>query len=104
MSTPVLIYVTVHTEENAKLIANAIVREKAAAAVQTSSTNSTYWWKGEIVTRTEFVLTVKTVESYYNSVRDIVDNLHTYAVPVMEMFEINKLEPSHLQWLQDSLA
>ena len=58
------------------------------AGCQVSSVSSTYWWDNKINKSNEYQLEVRTIESLYNKIENIIKDLHNYELPEISYYEI----------------
>ncbi len=98
-----LVFVTVGNAEEVSRIARTLVEEKLVACVNIiPGIRSVYWWKGEICTEDECLLSMKTRDSLLEALRDRVVELHSYEVPEIVSFPIGQGLPAYLEWIVDS--
>ncbi len=102
MSHPVIIIVTVPTEDISEKISRDIVEKNLAAGIQISNVKSIYKWDGQINERIEYVLNIKTMNHHFNAIEKIIDDLHPYEVPPIEQIKIEKGKDSYLKWVEDN--
>jgi periplasmic divalent cation tolerance protein len=75
-----LVYSTCEDMENARRIAESLIKERLAACVNIiPSVYSIYWWKGKIEEGEEVPILVKT--SKVNETIERIKELHTYELP-----------------------
>lgn len=86
-----------------KQIAEALVRERLAACVQSiGPVGSTYRWEGKVETASERLLLVKTTEARRAAVIDRVRALHPYTVPEIIVLPIRGGLDDYLRWIADA--
>jgi len=100
----VFLYVTTRNMEEAKGIAQTLIREKAAGWVNISPVNSMYREGGEIKEREGASLIVKTIESKVQDVEDIVRAAHKNRIHCVASFTLYRLNREYKDWLIGSLA
>jgi periplasmic divalent cation tolerance protein len=100
----IVIVTTVGTEEQANLIARELVARRQAACVNAvPGVRSTYRWKGKICTDGEIMLVVKTAESEFDAVAATIRELHSYELPEILSFPVDRGDPGFLRWIADSV-
>ena len=94
----------IDTYEAAKSIARTLVESKLAACVNiVPQITSIYSWKGEIVEDNEFLLIVKSKSEAYDKLESEIKELHSYEVPEIIAFDINKGLPEYLRWIEENV-
>lgn len=100
----IVIVTTVGTEEQANLIARELVARRQAACVNAvPGVRSTYRWQGKICTDGEIMLVVKTAESEFDAVAATIRELHSYELPEILSFPVDRGDPGFLRWIADSV-
>ncbi|HEX9943977.1 MAG TPA: divalent-cation tolerance protein CutA [Thermoanaerobaculia bacterium] len=100
----IVVVTTVGTEEQAYLIAREIVARRQAACVNIlPGIRSIYRWKGKICKDGELLLIVKTLEGEFEGVADTIRELHSYELPEILAFGVNRGEQRFLEWIADSV-
>jgi periplasmic divalent cation tolerance protein len=100
----IVIVTTVGTEEQANLIARELVARRQAACVNAvPGVRSTYRWKGKICTDGEIMLVVKTAEAEFDAVAATIRELHSYELPEILSFPVDRGDPGFLRWIADSV-
>ena len=97
-----LVYITTKDDDEARKIGKALVEEKLVACVNIHPTNSIYWWKGKIQEENEVAVLAKTKASLVDKIISRVKELHSYEVPCVISFPIEKGNPDYLQWIEES--
>ena len=93
---------TAANSEEAKKIARHLVRERLAACINiVPKITSIYEWKGEIVEDSEVLLIIKAAD--FAKVEEAIKQLHSYEVPEIISFEIDKGSRDYLEWMRDVL-
>jgi periplasmic divalent cation tolerance protein len=100
----IVMVTTVGTEEQANLIARELVARRQAACVNAvHGVRSTYRWQGKICTDGEIMLVVKTEESEFDAVAATIRELHSYELPEILSFPVDRGDPAFLRWIADSV-
>ncbi len=96
------IYITTKDEDEARKIGRTLVDEKLAACVNILPIKSIYRWEGEIQEEGEAAMLVKTKAELADKVIERVKELHSYEVPCIVSFSIDKGNPDYLKWIEES--
>jgi periplasmic divalent cation tolerance protein len=97
-----LLYITTKDEAEAKRIGQALVKERLAACVNIHPVESIYWWEGEINHESEVAILAKTKSYLVDEATARVKELHSYEVPCIICFPIEKGYPDYLEWINQS--
>ena len=96
------VYITASNKKEAKRIANVLVSEKLAACCNIFKMDSVYWWKGKIEKTGEYGIFAKTKKSLVEKIIKRVKEIHSYSVPCIISFEIEKGSKDFLNWIEKS--
>lgn len=100
----IVVMTTVGTEEQANLIAREIVERREAACVNiVPGVRSIYRWKGKIRKDGELLLIVKTLEGELDGVTATIRELHSYELPEILSFRVDRGEQGFLDWIAASV-
>lgn len=88
-------------KEIAKKITETLLQERLVVCVQESKRFSSWRWKGKIERQEEFILTMKTKVSLYQSVEKTILSIHDYEVPEIAMIEIIDGSQEFLKWIEE---
>ena len=102
MPDPVLIcYCTCPDAASAKGLAEALVGEGLAACVnRLPGVQSTYRWKGEVVTDGEELLMIKTTAGRFAVLKERVLALHPYELPELIAVPVAQGLEAYLDWVR----
>lgn len=104
MSQKIVVLTTAGSEEQALKIANELVDNKLAACVNIIPTiHSVYRWKGKIWNDTEKLLLIKTSSHLFQKVRTKIKAVHTYELPEIIAFKVEKGDENVLKWIDESI-
>lgn len=96
----IFILVTCADNEEAKTIAHALVEERLAACVHIMPPhNSVYRWQGKLEQAQEVNILIKTQSHLFESVGARVRALHSYEVPCIVSWTVEKGHPPYIEWL-----
>lgn len=91
-------------EEQAFLIARALIEERLAACVNVlPSIQSIYRWKGAVESAKEVLLLAKTTEHVFPALRDRIVELHSYEVPEVIAVPVAAGLEAYLSWVRESI-
>ncbi|MDR9405066.1 MAG: divalent-cation tolerance protein CutA [Halothece sp. Uz-M2-17] len=99
-----VVLVTTESEEQARAIASAIVKEKYGACVSITPVHSVYTWDNEVHSDPEWQLMIKTNLAYYSQLETRIRQLHSYDVPEIIALPIQMGLNSYLQWIGESVS
>lgn len=97
-----LVYITFPNKREAKKIAQILVKEKLAACCNIFPIDSVYRWQRKIEKEKEFSMIVKTKKKLVKELIKRVKNLHSYKVPCIISFDIEKGQKKFLEWIDKS--
>ena len=99
----IVIYITVPNADEAKSLAQTLVREKLVACVNiVSGIQSVYSWEGSIQTENELLLICKSRTERFEALKNRVQSLHSYDVPeIISIPILNGSEP-YLNWVREN--
>jgi periplasmic divalent cation tolerance protein len=100
----IVVVTTVGTEEEANLIAEELVERRHSCCVNILPIHrSVYRWQGKICDDSEYMLIIKTLESEYSAVEETIQELHSYDLPEILAFGIQRGEAGFLTWITTCL-
>jgi periplasmic divalent cation tolerance protein len=95
-----IVWTTLGREAEAAALADAIVRARLAACVQTLPIRSTYWWQGKVESGRERLLLCKTRTTLVARLQSFIRERHPYEVPEIVVTPILGGSPAYLAWLR----
>jgi len=100
-----VVVTTAGTEEEANLIAEELVERRHSCCVNILPIHrSVYRWQGKICDDSEYMLIIKTLESEYSAVEEAIQELHSYDLPEILAFGIQRGEAGFLTWITTCLS
>ncbi|HEX3424364.1 MAG TPA: divalent-cation tolerance protein CutA [Sphingomicrobium sp.] len=101
----VSVYAVFADLEEAERIGSLVVEERLAACVNIlSPVRSIYRWEGEIERADEAAAIFKTHHWRSDELIQRIAELHSYAVPCIVAWPIEKVVGSYAQWVEDSVV
>ena len=94
---------TVQSKKDAKQIAEALLKYKAAACINiVEKMTSVYMWKDKICADDECLLIIKSRAELYEKIKKIVLTLHKYDLPEFVEIPITNGYEEYLDWIDES--
>lgn len=99
----VSVYAVFANAEEAERIGRAVVEERLAACINIlPPVRSIYRWKGAIESADEVAAIFKTSDSSVDALITRVAALHSYDVPCIVSWPVEKMLGSYAAWVEDS--
>jgi len=97
------VYAVFASEEEAERIGRQMVEERLAACVNIlGSIRSIYRWQGAVETAGEVAALFKTSHREADRLITRIASLHSYDVPCIATWPIDKILASYADWVEDS--
>lgn len=101
----VSVYVLFANAEEAARIGRTVVEERLAACINIlGSVRSIYRWQGSIETADEVAAILKTSQTEADALIMRIAGLHSYEVPCIVTWPIDKLLTSYADWLDANVG
>ena len=101
----VSVYAIFASAEEAERIGRAVVEERLAACINIlSPARSIYRWRGAIEQANEVAAILKTTAASADALITRVAALHSYDVPCIVTWPIDKVLGSYAEWVEDNLG
>jgi periplasmic divalent cation tolerance protein len=102
--TPVSVYITASTREEAISLARELLSEKLIACANIiDNATSLYWWQGEIEHITESLIIAKSYSYHMPAITKKVKELHSYECPCVVATSIADGNVEYIKWLRNQL-
>ena len=102
--TIVSIYAVFASAEEAERIGRTVIEERLAACINIlGPVTSIYRWKGKIETAAEVAAIFKTSEAQAQALIARIATLHSYEVPCVATWPIDKILGDYAEWVEDSV-
>jgi periplasmic divalent cation tolerance protein len=96
----ILVITTTNSLDEAKSLADLIVKRRMAACVSISSpVLSVYKWQDKIEHEDEFMLFIKTVKTCYIPLETLIRDTHSYELPEIIALQLSEIDDSYARWL-----
>ena len=101
----VSVYAIFTNAEEAERIGRTVVEEQLAACINIlSPVRSIYRWKGAVETAEEVAAIFKTSDVSVDALITRIAGLHSYDVPCIVTWPVEKVLGSYAAWVDDSVA
>ncbi|GAB7181752.1 divalent-cation tolerance protein CutA [Kitasatospora sp. Ki12] len=100
----VVVTTTHESEELARALASAVVRERLAACAQVYPVRSVYWWEGEVRDAEEWRIDLKTRAELADRLGAFVAERHSYETPEVIAVPVVAGSPGYLDWVAGETA
>ena len=98
------VYAVFANAEEAERIGRTMVEERLAACVNIlGGVRSIYRWQGAIETADEVAAIFKTTLAAADALVARISALHSYAVPCVVSWPIDKITAAYADWVEDSI-
>lgn len=99
----IIVLTSCNSSEIASSIADSLVSSKLAACVNiVNGVESVYHWQGKIERDKEILLIIKTRQSLFSQVEQVIQELHDYELPEIIAVPIEAGEKNYLNWIQSA--
>lgn len=95
----IFIYIVCSNLKEATRIGKAIVKKRLAACANIFPIQSFYWWQKKIVRDKEIVLILKSPKKNFSVIEKEVKKIHSYKVPCIVAWSMEKVSQPYLAWL-----
>jgi periplasmic divalent cation tolerance protein len=90
--------------EEGERIARTVVEEEIAACCNIlPEIRSIYRWKGDVCDEREVMLFIKSKASLFNALKERIKELHSYEIPEIISFQIERGLEEYLKWIGGSV-
>lgn len=101
----VSVYAIFGTADEAERIGSAMVEERLAACVNIlGAVRSIYRWKGAVESADEIAAIFKTSDEKADTLITRIAALHSYDVPAIAVWPIDKILGSYAGWVEDNVG
>ncbi len=98
-----IVYITAGDIQEARSIGRKLVEERLAACANIFPITSIYRWKENIEEANEFGIIVKTKTDKVNTIEKRIKEIHSYEVPCVASFRMDKGSAEYLKWISESV-
>ena len=99
------VYAVFANAEEAERIGRAVVEERLAACVNLlAPVRSIYRWQGAVESADEIAAIFKTSDARVDTLIARIASMHSYEVPCIAAWPIDRILGAYAQWVEDSTA
>jgi len=103
--TIVSIYTLFTSHSEAETIGRTVVEERLAACINIlSPCRSIYRWQGKVEQADEVPAILKTVAAQADALIARIAELHSYEVPAITVWPVDKALAAYAEWVEDSVG
>ena len=105
MTNKRLVLTTASSPEESRKIARALVESRLAACVNiVPKIESVYRWEGKVEEAQEYLLLIKTTAAAFSSVREKIQQIHSYDLPECISLLVEDGSVAYLNWIEESVG
>lgn len=104
MGKPMLIYTTFPTIENARTIVKYLLERKMIACANLKEHEAHYLENGEIIAKTEAGAFLKTAQSKWDSLKELINEIHPYETPVILKINVDDSNEEFEKWIRKIIS
>jgi len=101
MTKPIIIQTTTDNQDWTDSLVKILLENRLSADVQLSDIRSHYWWKDEVRSKNETLLTIKTRESNFLKIEKVIKENSSYEVPQIIVTPIIGGSADYLNWIEE---
>ena len=98
----VIIQTTTSSKEEAKNIAEILIKYKLAACIQLKEIESIYNWDCKLCCERETLLSIKTKKELFSKVKSKILELHSYDIPEIIELDISNISENYLKFIKEN--
>jgi periplasmic divalent cation tolerance protein len=99
----ITLFLTCADRPEAEKIADSLLDKRLAACVRLTDVYSAYWWEGKKERADEVLLMIESSEDKFNSIENLVRQLHSYEAFVLEAVRVAHASKGVEEWVKESL-
>ncbi|GHM58000.1 MAG: divalent-cation tolerance protein CutA [Candidatus Mesenet longicola] len=100
MDSLTLIYITISSYEGAKKIVEELLKEKLIACANIfRNITSMYLWQGEVCSKDEVIVIVKSLSTLAHDVIAKIKSIHPYEIPGIIAIPTDKVDNDFYTWV-----
>lgn len=100
-------YIITTLSDNKEIIYNIskmLLEKKLIASSQITVLESNFWWKGNIESKEEYKLELRTRDDKISEITSIIKEMHNYDIPEISSTRIKCLMKEMMEWIDESVT
>lgn len=103
--SPAIVTTTVPDEKTAVTLAKLLIESKHAACINIlGPVKSVYFWEQKITEDTEYKMLIKTFQSKWDEVRQLIRQNHPYSVPEISLIRSIDVDDLYKDYLMNTIT
>jgi len=98
----IIVQTTCSSKEEAKNIAEVLIKEKLAACIQLTDVESLYVWNKKFCSDKETLMIIKTRKKNFKKVKSKIKELHSYDVPEIIQIDIANASKKYIKFIGEN--
>lgn len=99
----IIIKTTFNKIDEAKKLAEILLKENLAACIQFSKIESMFLWNDKISNEDEILLSIKTLSQFYAKIEKLILQYHSYEIPQIFSIKIAEASENYQNWIDSCL-
>lgn len=95
----IVVYIACKDEEQAKKISRKLLEKRLIACANIFPVKSLYHWENKIQEDNEYIIIAKTATRLFEEIVNVVKDMHTYKIPLIEQWNVDAVDKDYLNWL-----
>lgn len=95
----IFVYTACANVAEAKKIAHSLIKEKLVSCANFFPCESIYHWDGRATEAKECILLVKTEDGLYGEIKEAIQNMHSYELPVIASIPV-EFNEEYVAWME----
>ena len=95
----ILILTTIHKKQDAQKIGRGLLVSRLIACYNLMPIESSYWWKGKIVSENETLMVLKTKETNFTKIETYIKEHSGHEIPEVIAVTPKNVNKAYLDWI-----
>lgn len=97
----ILVVTTLHKKADAVRIGKGLLEQRLIACYNLWPIESSYWWKGDILSEPETMMTLKTTKEHFDAISAYIKEQSGYEVPDIFTLAPGQTHPAFDNWVKE---